>query len=127
MADSEKRRRGIATSASRRSLLRALGTGGAAAAALVAAGPARAATRLPLVHPPVSTQKIVYRFTTRKRRACKACRVHHRYVVASTVQALDNDRAHPGCNCPIIRQRITIGEFTRLFPTGGGIVDLRKL
>lgn len=72
-------------------------------------------------------RKPLYRFTTRGRHACRACSVHHRYVVGASARALNAKRAHPGCNCPIEVQIVTIGEFTRLFPTGSGTVDLRKL
>jgi hypothetical protein len=113
-------------SASRRSVLRAaLGAMGAGAALVVGAG-ASHARGLPSLRVS-SPLRIVYRFSTRGRRACKACRIHHRYVVGASLRALDEGRAHPGCNCPILRQVIPVGEFAKLFPEGRGVADLRKV
>lgn len=107
-------------------MLKTLGAAGAAAAAFVAGtAPTRAQT-LPTIRVR-GAQRFVYRLTTRGRRACKACKIHHRYVIGATASALDDRRAHPGCNCPIVRQIVTTGEFARLFPQGSGTVDLRRL
>ena len=115
-----------APSTSRRGVLKALGATGAAAAAFLAGTARSRAQTLPTVRVRAA-QRFVYRLTTRGRRACKACKIHHRYVIGATPSALDDRRAHPGCNCPIVRQIVTAGEFGRLFPKGSGTVDLRRL
>lgn len=109
---------------SRRSVLRTLAATGAVAAFLVG-GPSPASA-LPALRVAAGL-KVVYRLKTRGHRACRACRIHHRYVVGATLRALEGARAHPGCNCPIVRQVITIGEHAVLFPMGRGVADLRKV
>lgn len=73
----------------------------------------------------------VFRLKTRETRACHACKVHHRYVVAISRNHINKNRAHPGCNCPIVRQKIMRADFRRIFLDTGairrGVVDLRQL
>ena len=74
---------------------------------------------------------LVYRFTTRRHRSCRACQRHHRFMVFRTHALADAHRAHPGCNCPIVRHKMPAKQFRRLFGRRGaaptGVVDLRKL
>jgi hypothetical protein len=107
----------------RRDVLRAMSASGALAAVLLA-GPANAAG-VPLLRISFG-KRFVYRFTTRGQRACKACRLHHRYVVGATEKELERSRAHPGCNCRILTQVVTATEFARMFPAGHGVIDLRR-
>jgi hypothetical protein len=132
MSRARKRRKEAASSETirptRRQLLVSLGSASAAAAAALISGPAQAVSSggLPSLLVP-RLQRPVYRFTTRKRHACHACRTHHRFVVGASAQALNAKRAHKGCNCPVTIQIVPAGEFAKLFPTGSGVVDLRKL
>ena len=52
-------------------------------------------------------------------------------MVFRTHALADQNRAHDGCNCPIIRQLMPKKQFKHLFGNGGvapgGIADLRKL
>jgi hypothetical protein len=73
----------------------------------------------------------VFRLKTRDTRSCRACREHHRFTIAISRHHANITRAHPGCNCPIVRQRLLKEDFTRLFLDTGairrGVVDLRQL
>jgi hypothetical protein len=104
--------------ASRRGVLRAFLAAGAAAVAVGSAAPAEAK---PKVH-------LVCRLRTRRTRACRACRIHHRYLVFLSPALADANRAHPGCDCPIVKQRISRRQFRRMFPDPSvGVFDLRRL
>ena len=68
----------------------------------------------------------VYRFQTRKSRACKYCRTHHRYLVFLDQTAADQNRAHPGCNCKIVTQKVTEAYYNEVNALQtNGVVDLR--
>ena len=70
---------------------------------------------------------VVYRLRARKTRACRACRRHHRYIVFRSRLLADSNRAHPGCDCPIVVQAIKKQVFRRLFPPGSdGIASLPR-
>ncbi len=73
----------------------------------------------------------VFRLRTRGTRACRACQEHHRYKVFISFAHCDRGRAHPGCNCPITKQKISLADFKRLFidtrSIRKGEVDLRHL
>ncbi len=116
----EKSERGQA----RREVLKALVAGGLAAGTALTSTDAEAHFGRHRRRP---ATVLVFRFTTRNRRTCTACQNHHRYVVGSSHALLQDHRAHPGCNCPIVLQEITRAEFRRFFPGGEGVVDLRKL
>lgn len=68
---------------------------------------------------------LVFRLQSRRSRACRACKEHHKYIVGRTREAIDNNRAHVGCNCPIVMQEIRWKEFYRLFPHDG--IDVARL
>ena len=72
-----------------------------------------------------------FRLRTRDTNACRACREHHRYKVFISFAHCDRGRAHPGCNCPITKQKLPLAEFKRLFLDTGaireGVVDLRHV
>jgi hypothetical protein len=63
-------------------------------------------------------QAIVYRLRTRKTRACRACRRHHQRTIFRSHAIANANRAHQGCDCPIIPQAISKGLFKKLFPRG---------
>ena len=109
----------------RRSLLKSVVTMTAATAAGTAFTE-KAAAFTPRVFP-IPREVIVYRFKVRKTVACNACKIHHRYIIGRTRRRLNKNRAHKGCNCPIIPQAITTTLFRRLFPTGSkGIAHLPR-
>ena len=123
--DSKDRDAGRVPPTTRRGVLRALGIAGAAAVGVTIGAGSTDAVLIP--SRARLKAKFVYRLRTRGWRACRACRIHHRYVVARTRRALDNHRAHPGCNCPIVRQVVSAEKFATWFSNGSGVVDLRHL
>ena len=107
-------------SATRRTLLKVLGiAGGAAVATVAGATPALAKQKR-------SRGIVVYRLSARGS-SCRACSQHHRYLVFATHALAAANRVHPGCNCPITTQELARKLARRLLPTGGGLVDLRKV
>jgi hypothetical protein len=110
---------------SRRDLLGRLAAAGAVAAV---------ATAVPQAGTPtgsVSQAVTVFRLRTRNSKACRACRIHHRYMVFISLARAVQNRAHPGCNCPITKQKIAKDLFSRIFLDTGaieaGVVDLRHV
>lgn len=73
----------------------------------------------------------VFRLRTRHTRSCNACKSHHRYTFFISRPHADRNRAHPGCNCPITKQRLPQERFNKLFLQSGairnGAVDIREL
>jgi hypothetical protein len=74
---------------------------------------------------------VVFRLRTRDTRSCRACRIHHRYMIFISHARADRNRAHPGCNCPITNEKLPKEVFRRIFLDSRairvGVVDLRKL
>src|SRR5262245_19122789 len=72
--------------------------------------------------------KVVFRLRTRKHDSCGACRKHHRFMIFRTQALASVTRAHPGCNCPVVTQKLPIKEFKHLFGPKGvalsGVADL---
>jgi hypothetical protein len=75
--------------------------------------------------------KIVFRLRTRKHHSCRACKKHHRFMIFRTQALADANRAHAGCNCPVVSQRLPIRNFKRFFGrhglAPGGVIDLRHV
>lgn len=74
-------------------------------------------------------QSIIYHTSTRKRRSCGACKGHAVNRIYSSRQAADTDRAHPGCNCRIVEERIVWQDYLRAFwpnSRGGATVHDRR-
>jgi len=73
----------------------------------------------------------VFRLKSRKTVSCKACKRHHRFLIFLTRAIADEHRAHPGCDCPIVLQKLSKRGFKLLFLKTGalqkGFVDLRNL
>jgi len=73
----------------------------------------------------------VFRLRSRKTVSCRACKIHHRFFIFATRASADQHRAHPGCDCPIVLQKLSKGKFKSLFVKTGalerGFVDLRTL
>lgn len=84
-------------------------------AALLLPGGASAARR---------KKKVVFRLSTHGRRTCGACKGHAANRFYRTMEAADGDRAHLGCNCAIVTQRIKRRLFKRFFKEGD-VFDLR--
>jgi TAT (twin-arginine translocation) pathway-exported protein len=73
---------------------------------------------------------LVFRLQTRKTVSCRACKIHHRFLIFLTRAKADQHRAHPGCNCPIVEQKLSRRAFRLLFAAEAlrlGFVDLRKV
>ena len=47
--------------------------------------------------------------------ACGACYAHSRNKLFPTPEAADHNRAHRGCNCRIVAQRLPAGQWVALF------------
>ena len=111
----------------RRDFLKLLVLSSAAAGAVGLPGEALARKR----HRKHFPGKVVFRLRTRKQHSCGACRKHHRFMIFHTQALASATRAHPGCNCPVVTQKLPIKEFKHLFgPKGvarGGIADLRHV
>jgi hypothetical protein len=120
---------------SRRNVLAALAVLGSAAVATVLAPAGALAKRRKrkkkarkALGVPPEKRFIVYRFRTRRRHACRACRKHRRYKMFLTHALANGHRAHPGCNCPIVPHQITRKSARLLFSADTtGIVDLRHV
>lgn len=71
---------------------------------------------------------VVYRFQTPRTTVCSACKTHARYKVFTDEASAREHRAHKGCNCRIVTQRITpeywdtIASYER-----NGVIDLREI
>ena len=116
----------------RRGLLKVLvAAGGAAVAAVVAPDDAEARKKRRkrgALAVPSKKGQIVYRLSSRNSHACKACRIHHRFMVFLTHALANANRAHRGCNCRIVPQKINRRAGLKLFPKGSpGVADLRKV
>lgn len=115
----------------RRGFLRDLTLGSLAAAgavaAVTAATPAAAAepaTTTTTAHP--GTVK-VFRFRTRETVSCRACKLHHRYMVFRTRKVARKHRAHPGCDCPIEPQWVERKTYRMLFKANGVTTNVANL
>ena len=70
----------------------------------------------------------VYRFQTRKMRACNACKQHHRYKVFLDHDAADQNRAHQGCHCRIVTQQVSALYLRDIrHYAWNGVIDLREV
>ena len=82
-------------------------------------------------NPPVQAAQpkpvIVYRLRSRGTKASRACKRHNRYHVFQKRSDADKNRAHPGCNCPIVPQAISKKMYRNLFPEGSsGVVQIPR-
>jgi len=119
----------------RREALRKVAVVAVAAAATSVAPAAVAAVASRSAAPKASASRgqavIVFRLRTRNTRACRACEIHHRYMIYISHARADRNRAHPNCNCPITKEKLPKAEFRRIFldthAIRDGMVDLRKL
>lgn len=69
--------------------------------------------------------KKVFRLSTHKRRTCKACKAHAANRFYRSHRAADKDRAHPGCNCAIVKQVIDRELAKQYFAGRRKVFDLR--
>jgi len=64
---------------------------------------------------------LAYRLSTGgATRACGACRAHAANKYFMSASDADSLRAHPGCNCRVLKQPITSARFTELFQGSNG-------
>jgi hypothetical protein len=128
--DSNGRHEAPGVARTRRGFLRDITAGSVAAAvALTAIAPAAEATQV-VPHPHPGTVK-VFRLRSRKTVSCRACRIHHRYMIFRSRKVARLNRAHPGCDCPLEPQWIARKTFRHLFKPVGrpqrDVVDLRHV
>jgi len=74
-------------------------------------------------------QSVIYHTSTRKRRSCGACKGHALNRIYSSRQAADGDRAHTGCDCRIVEERIGWQDYVKAFwpsSQGGATVYDRR-
>lgn len=115
------------TTRTRRGFLRDLTLGSlVAASAVTVVAPTAEAEQIPVVKAHPGTVK-VYRFRTRNTVSCRACRLHHRYMVFRTRKIARKNRAHPGCDCPIEPQWIERKTYRLLFKFNGVTKDVANL
>jgi hypothetical protein len=59
---------------------------------------------------------VAFRLSTRNQRSpCGACKAHaaHRFYESS--EAAEGDRAHPGCICEVVQQKVTEADIDKFF------------
>jgi hypothetical protein len=108
---------------SRRGFLAGLGALGlvAVAGGVVLARSGDDADRLQAKSLPAGIQiGLVYRLSTRGSRACTACKRHGANRFYRLKGLADADRAHPGCNCRILPQRVPDDLYRQWFLRAGG-------
>jgi hypothetical protein len=112
---------------SRREILKAA----LASGAVLAAGLALPEGSLAAIDGKQKETITVFRLRTRNTHSCKACKIHHRYTIAISHAHADRNRAHVGCNCPIVKQRLSLRRFKELFidtrAIQTGVIDLRHV
>lgn len=71
-----------------------------------------------------ASQPIIYHTSSRRRSSCRACKSHAVNRMYSSVQAADDNRAHPGCNCRVVEERISWQNYVKAFwhDSRGGII-----
>ena len=67
----------------------------------------------------------VFRLSTHGQRVCGACKANGANRFFETSQAADGGRAHLGCNCKIVTQRIPRGVAEQYF-SNGPVFDQRR-
>ena len=60
-------------------------------------------------------QYVVYHTSTRKRKTCNACKQHALNKIFSSREAADASKAHPGCNCRIVEEKINWRNYVVAF------------
>ena len=116
-----------ATVRTRRNFLRDLTLGSVAAAAAVTVVVPKAEAADPVPTTDHTGQVKVFRFSTRNNVSCRACRLHHRYMVFRSRKVARKNRAHPGCDCRIEPQWVERKTFRMMFKVNGVKVDVANL
>jgi hypothetical protein len=57
--------------------------------------------------------------------ACHTCFKHDMYSLFPSFKAADGNRAHIGCNCPIVKGSLHSGTYVALFGKPGQLVSYR--
>jgi hypothetical protein len=105
----------VADTGRRRFLAQILGLGALGAGAALGG----AAVAKPYGHVrPHPGRVLVYRLSTHQRRSCGACKAHGANRFYQTRTAADADRAHPGCNCSIVKHPLPRGRVVQMFREG---------
>jgi hypothetical protein len=60
-------------------------------------------------------QTVIYHTSTRKRRSCRACKKHAVNRIYPSRHLADGNRAHPGCNCRILEERLGWQNYVKAF------------
>jgi hypothetical protein len=95
----------------------AMGAGAGAAVLRAASGPARS---LAAEQPSLAVYAF-YPLEEGELRLCKACLGHAQHKRFATRDAAEANRAHKGCNCPILTTQVSTEEFAQLFGGTGGV------
>lgn len=67
---------------------------------------------------PIVAAPNIYHTSTRRRRACRACKSHAVGKIYSSREAANKNRPHPGCNCRIVEEQISWQNYARAFYSG---------
>ena len=71
----------------------------------------------------------VYHISSRKRRACNACKSHAANRIYPSRDLADLNRPHSGCNCRIVKEEIGWQNYAKAFwhsSRGGSVVYDRR-
>jgi hypothetical protein len=72
-----------------------------------------------------SSKGVIYHTSTRKRKSCNACKSHAVSKIFASRKAAAANRAHPGCNCVIVKEEINWRYYSSAFgPTSKGGKDV---
>jgi hypothetical protein len=77
-----------------------------------------------------TSTRVVYRLSTLGQPACNACKAHDASRYYRTPNAANLDRAHRGCNCVILAQKIPVSRWNKFFKQAGTdrtVFDVRWL
>ena len=107
----------------RRQVLRLLGVG--VSSAILATGPGCSDDNNNNNNNGGQSSATVFRLSTHGQRVCHACKANGANRFFQTSEAADGGRAHPGCNCKIVTQRIRRGVAQQYF-RDGPVFDKRQ-
>jgi hypothetical protein len=98
--------------------------GGTVAAGTLAAGPSAGLA----VPQGIPEPKLIFRLSLRGRRGSIAAKLHNANFRFATMEAADQNRAHPGDKSRIVQIVVSDDEFDRLFTSRNSLIaDLREL
>jgi hypothetical protein len=62
-----------------------------------------------------ASKGVIYHTSTRKRKSCHACKNHATNKIFAARKTADMNRAHPGCNCRIVKEEIDWSNYIAAF------------